>query len=148
MRPETQRSPAPELLKLLVGSMSCGGSEKSLRAAPARFVRSVQAPPTLGSDAAWAAAAAYAFGSIAPLGASRCDVNQAAAAAAAWLSSPAVLCEELGEPLPARAGTAMKTTTVIAAKMKASRRISTPLQICTLLRAMGQPRRILARTVL
>src|SRR6516162_57096 len=94
MRPPTQRSPAPELLEPLVGSMYCGESEKSVPSAPGRFVRSVQAPPTVGSDAAWAAADAYAFGSTAPLGARRCEVNQSVASAAAWLSSPALLCEE------------------------------------------------------
>src|SRR5260370_41945762 len=104
MRPETQRSPAPELLKPLVGSMYCGGSEKSVPAAPARFVRSVQGPPTLGSDAAWAAAAAYAFGSTAPLGASRCEVNQAVSSAAALLSSPPLLGEEPAEPPTADRG--------------------------------------------
>src|SRR5215831_7837079 len=91
MRPDTQRSPAPELLKLLVGSMYWGESEKSLPSTPDRPVRSVQAPPTLGSAAACAAPAAYAFGSTAPLGASRCAMNQSVACCTSWLSSPASL---------------------------------------------------------
>src|SRR6266508_26803 len=68
IRPAIQRPPEPELLKLLVGSMYCGESEKSLPSVPGRAVRSVHAPPTLGSAAACAAPAAYAFGSTAPLG--------------------------------------------------------------------------------
>src|ERR1041384_5743745 len=44
IRPATQRSPAPELMKLLVALMEAGGSVKSLPSAPARLVRSVQVP--------------------------------------------------------------------------------------------------------
>jgi hypothetical protein len=76
------------------------------------------------------------------LGASRCDINQASAWAAAWLSSPALLCEEpeeLDEVLAANAGTAAKTTTVNAANSKANRRIGTPLDNRTLLRATDHP---------
>ena len=89
MRPPTQRSPAPELLKLLVGSMYWGLSEKSLPWAPGRFVRSVHVPGVTGKFATWPATAAKAFWSTAPLGASRCDVNQLTASAASWLSCPA-----------------------------------------------------------
>src|SRR5690349_13123163 len=52
IRPPTQRSPAPELLKLLVGSMYAGGSEKSLPCAPGRLVRSVHVPGVVGRLAA------------------------------------------------------------------------------------------------
>src|SRR2546422_2744925 len=125
IRPETQRSPAPELLKLLVGSMKAGGSEKSLPSAPGRFVRSIQVPGVLGRDAAWTAPDRNAFTSTTPFGASLWEVNQSAASAAAWLSSPGLECEP---PLAARPGATPKMTTAAEANRKATRRMSTPLE--------------------
>src|SRR5689334_9353284 len=58
IRPATHRSPEPELLKLLVGSMYAGGSEKSLPSAPGRLVRSVHVPGVEGSSTPCATAAA------------------------------------------------------------------------------------------
>jgi hypothetical protein len=120
IRPDTQRSPAPELLKPLVGSMYCGESEKSLPSVPGRPVRSVHAPPTVGSAAACAAPAAYAFGSTAPFGASRCAMNQSVASATSWLSSPASL---FGGSLAANPGAAAKAIAAIKAENRANRRI-------------------------
>src|SRR5205823_13759961 len=94
--------PAPELLKLLVGSMYCGLSEKSTPAAPEGLVRSIQAPPTIPREPAWPATAANAFVFTAPLGARRWGVNQSAASAASWPSCPVTSCGPLA--VPAQAG--------------------------------------------
>src|SRR5207302_9482866 len=60
MRPATQRSPAPELLKLLLGSMYWGESEKSTPG-PVAGVRSTHGPPTVGRELAAGPTAANAL---------------------------------------------------------------------------------------
>src|SRR5512143_1934008 len=97
-RPATHWSPAPEVLKLLVGSMYWGESEKSTPSPDEGLVRSVQRPPVTGSFAASPATAANASSATAPFGARRWPANQSAAAAAFWLSSPAAW---FGDPLGA-----------------------------------------------
>ncbi len=120
-RPATQRSPAPELLKLLVGSMYCGLSEKSLPSAPGRLVRSVHVPPTGGIAVASIPAASNAIGSTAPFGASLARLNSSCASAASWLDCPAGSCEE---PVAKPGATLPTTTTAAEATSRASRRIS------------------------
>src|SRR5256885_10867055 len=71
------------------------------------------------------AAAAYAFGLTAPLGARRCSVNQSVASKSSALSFPASLLDAADEAKP---GVTPRSATAAHAASNENRRIFTPLE--------------------